>query len=86
MAKTRQFTVEGTDIKLYEVSKWNRRTIADGNWLNDNNIEPLIDNDIILAKAIAKSTVPETEIRSDGTISVELDNHSSPGKISGFLA
>lgn len=80
MAKTPLFPVDGTDIELYEVSKWNRRTIADGNWLNDNNIEPLMDNDIILAKAIAKSTVPETEIRSDGTISVELDNHSSPGK------
>ena len=80
MAKTRQFTVEGTDIELYEFTKWNRRTIADGNWLNDNNIEPAMDNDIILAKAIAKSTVPETEITSDGTISVELDNHSSPGK------
>lgn len=80
MAKTPLFPVDGTDIELYQVSKWNRRTIADGNWLNDNNIEPLMDNDIILAKAIAKSTVPETEIRSDGTISVELDNHSSPGK------
>lgn len=80
MAKTRQFTVDGTDIKLYEFTKWNRRTIADGNWLNDNNIEPAMDNDIILAKAIAKSTVPETEITSDGTISVDLDNHSSPGK------
>lgn len=79
MAKTQQFRVEGTDIKLYEVSKWNRRTIADGNWLNDNNIEPAMDNDIILAKAIAKSTVPETEIRSDD-IAVKLDNHSSPGK------
>lgn len=79
MAKTRQFTVDGTDIELYEFTKWNRRTIADGNWLNDNNIEPAMDNDIILAKAIAKSTVPETEIRSDD-IAVELDNHSSPGK------
>ena len=80
MAKTQQFRVEGTEIDLYEFTKWNRRTIADGNWLNDNNIEPAMDNDIILAKAIAKSTVPETEITSDGTISVELDNHSSPGK------
>lgn len=80
MAKTQQFRVEGTEIDLYEFTKWNRRTIADGNWLNDNNIEPAMDNDIILAKAIAKSTVPETEITSDGTISVELDDHSSPGK------
>ena len=80
MAKTPQFRVEGTEIDLYEVSKWNRRTIADGNWLNDNNIEPAMDNDIILAKAISRSTVPETEITSDGTISVELDNHSTPGK------
>ena len=79
MAKTPLFPVDGTDIELYEVSKWNRRTIADGNWLNDNNIEPLMDNDIILAKAIAKSTIPETEIRSED-IYVELDNHSSPGK------
>lgn len=65
MAKTRQFTVEGTDIKLYEVSKWNRRTIADGNWLNDNNIEPAMDNDIILAKAIAKYGNYQVEVTSD---------------------
>jgi len=65
MAKTRQFTVEGTNIKLYEVSKWNRRTIADGNWLNDNNIEPAMDNDIILAKAIAKYGNYQVEVTSD---------------------
>lgn len=65
MAKTPQFRVEGTDIDLYEVSKWNRRTIADGNWLNDNNIEPAMDNDIILAKAIAKYGNYQVEVTSD---------------------
>lgn len=65
MAKTQLFPVDGTYIKLYEVSKWNRRTIADGNWLNDNNIEPLIDNDIILAKAIAKYGNYQVEVTSD---------------------
>lgn len=65
MAKTKLFPVEGTDIELYEVSKWNRRTIADGNWLNDNNIEPLMDNDIILAKAIAKYGNYQVEVTSD---------------------
>lgn len=65
MAKTRQFRVDGTDIDLYEVSKWNRRTIADGNWLNDNNIEPAMDNDIILAKAIAKYGNYQVEVTSD---------------------
>ena len=65
MAKTPLFPVDGTDIELYEVSKWNRRTIADGNWLNDNNIEPLMDNDIILAKAIAKYGNYQVEVTSD---------------------
>lgn len=65
MAKTQLFPVDGTDIELYEVSKWNRRTIADGNWLNDNNIEPLMDNDIILAKAIAKYGNYQVEVTSD---------------------
>lgn len=65
MAKTPQFRVEGTEIDLYEVSKWNRRTIADGNWLNDNNIEPAMDNDIILAKAIAKYGNYKVEVTSD---------------------
>ena len=65
MAKTPLFPVDGTDIELYQVSKWNRRTIADGNWLNDNNIEPLMDNDIILAKAIAKYGNYQVEVTSD---------------------
>jgi hypothetical protein len=54
MANTPLFRVDGTDIDLHEVAEWNRRTIADGRWLNDNNIKPLIDNDIILAKSIQK--------------------------------
>ena len=76
MAKTPQFRVEGTDIDLYEVSKWNRRTIADGNWLNDNNIEPAMDNDIILAKAIAKYGNYQVEVTSDDE-SISIDKRTS---------
>ena len=77
MAKTQQFHVEGTDIDLYEVSKWNRRTIADGNWLNDNSIEPLINNDIILAKSIEKVEVKPDE---DESIKVRADESSEDGR------
>lgn len=77
MAKTQQFHVEGTDIDLYEVSKWNRRTIADGNWLNDNSIEPLINNDIILAKSIEKVEVKPDE---DESINVRSDESSEDGR------
>lgn len=56
MANTPLFTVTGTDIQLHKVAKWNRGTIADGNWLNSNNIEPSVDNDIILAQAILSHT------------------------------
>ena len=77
MAKTQQFHVEGTDIDLYEVSKWNRRTIADGNWLNDNSIEPLINNDIILAKSIKKVEVKPDE---DESIKVRADESSEDGR------
>jgi hypothetical protein len=54
----RKFQVSGTDIELNEVAKWDRLTIADGRWLNANTIEPLIDNDIILAKKISASSDP----------------------------
>lgn len=79
MADTPLFPVEGTDIKLFEVAKWDRRTIADGRWLNDNNIEPLIDNDIILAKSIQKYGNYDVKIESPGeTISVreEIDEQT----------
>ena len=44
--------VDGTNIELYDVSPWSRSTIADGKWLNSNTIQPLEDNEYILASAI----------------------------------
>lgn len=85
MAKTRQFTVDGTDIDLFEVAKWNRRTIADGNWLNDNSIEPLIDNDIILAKSIEKVEVKPED--NDESINVrKVVSSEDPRKLIYYLS
>lgn len=46
--------IENTDIELNVLSRehWNRATIADGKWLNSNTIQPLFNNDCILASAI----------------------------------
>jgi hypothetical protein len=59
--------VPGTEISLYDISGWNRATIADGRWLNDNTIQPLEDNEWILASAInnVSAKVDKIEQRSD---------------------
>jgi hypothetical protein len=59
--------VPGTEIGLYDISGWNRATIADGRWLNDNTIQPLEDNEWILASAInnVSAKVDQIEQRSD---------------------
>lgn len=59
--------VPGTKIGLYDISDWNRATIADGKWLNDNTIQPLEDNEWILASAInnVSAKVDKIEQRSD---------------------
>ena len=59
--------VPGTEISLYDISDWNRATIADGKWLNDNTIQPLEDNEWILASAInnVSAKVDKIEQRSD---------------------
>jgi hypothetical protein len=43
------------NIILEDVSGWDRSTIADGKWLNDNTIDPLWKNEIELAKAIGEN-------------------------------
>ena len=59
--------VPGTEIGLYDISGWNRATIADGKWLNANTIQPLEDNEWILASAInnVSAKVYQIEQRSD---------------------
>lgn len=59
--------VPGTEIGLYDISGWNRATIADGKWLNENTIQPLEDNEWILASAInnVSAKVDQIEQRSD---------------------
>lgn len=59
--------VPGTEIGLYDISGWNRATIADGKWLNANTIQPLEDNEWILASAInnVSAKVDQIEQRSD---------------------
>ncbi len=46
--------IPNTDIELNLLSgaHWSRTTIADGKWLNSNTIQPLFNNDCILASAI----------------------------------
>ena len=43
------------DIELTEPAIWNRETIADGNWLQQNTMKPLWDNEVALAEAIGKN-------------------------------
>lgn len=44
--------VEGTEISLYNQATWNRATVADGKWLQNETLEPISANDRILASAI----------------------------------
>ena len=41
------------DVQLSGVSGWNRETIADGVWLNDNTIKPMSANIVEIAKKMA---------------------------------
>lgn len=45
-------TVPGTGIDLYNPAEWNRTTVADGKWLQNNTLKPLYDNELVLASAI----------------------------------
>lgn len=36
----------------YPVAEWNRNTVADGNWLNNNTIKPLQERDVFLLELI----------------------------------
>ncbi|MBR1610851.1 MAG: hypothetical protein IJ672_05120, partial [Methanobrevibacter sp.] len=36
----------------YPVAGWNRNTVADGNWLNNNTIKPLQERDVFLLELI----------------------------------
>lgn len=44
--------VPETGIELYSAAKWNRGTIADGSWLQNNTMKPLYENELILASAV----------------------------------
>jgi len=44
--------VPGTGIELYSAALWNRTTVADGKWLQNNTLKPLYDNELVLASAI----------------------------------
>lgn len=43
------------DIELTEPAEWDRKTIADGNWLQANTMKPLWENEIALARAIGEN-------------------------------
>lgn len=43
------------DIELTEPAVWDRKTIADGNWLQANTMKPLWENEIALARAIGEN-------------------------------
>ena len=49
-------TVPGTGIDFVDYSPWNRRTIADGTWLQNNTLAPIYHNEEILASAIYDSS------------------------------
>ena len=44
--------VPGTGIEMYSAAKWSRTTIADGKWLQNNTLNPLYENELILASGI----------------------------------
>lgn len=44
--------VDGTNIELYDQAPWSRTTVADGNWLQRETLDPISANDRILASAI----------------------------------
>lgn len=44
--------VPGTDFELYDYARWSRNTIADGKWLQENTLDPLYQNELILASAV----------------------------------
>ena len=44
--------VPETGIELYSAAKWDRGTIADGTWLQNNTMKPLYENELILASAV----------------------------------
>jgi hypothetical protein len=70
--------IENTDIELNVLSgeHWNRATIADGKWLNKNTIQPLYNNDCILASAIHDTSTDLYNRLSDasGELQNEIDD------------
>lgn len=48
--------VSGTDIYLYDQAIWDRRTVADGRYLQQSTLEPISANDRILASAITDTS------------------------------
>ena len=74
--------VSGTDIYLYDQAKWDRRTVADGDWLQNNTLNQISANDRILASAITDTSgILQEEIiylgDNIGNLSGDLYNTSS---------
>lgn len=69
--------IPNTDIELNLLSgaHWSRTTIADGKWLNSNTIQPLFNNDCILASAIHDTSADLYNRLSDasGELQGEID-------------
>jgi hypothetical protein len=70
--------IPNTDIELNLLSgaHWSRTTIADGKWLNSNTIQPLFNNDCILASAIHDTSADLYNRLSDasGELQNEIDD------------
>lgn len=53
----------------YKVSQWNRFTVADGQWQNDNTILPLSARDVFLAKKIDELSGAISAVETEGVYS-----------------
>lgn len=58
----------------YKVSQWNRFTVADGQWQNDNTILPLSARDVFLAKKIDELSGAISAVETEGVYDGDGDS------------
>ena len=63
MSQQKEHVVDGID--LFTQAKWNRSTVADGKWLQNETLDPISANDRILASAIYNSSAAIQEELDD---------------------
>lgn len=71
-------------IPLNKVAGWNRQTIADGMWLNNNTVYPLAWNEMVLASGI-NYTSAAIDYTSAGLVTASGELDTEIRNSSGFL-